>query len=80
MKYILDLEKLKTDRLMSLVRRLVIQSDYKILVTKGAWIWFLNNYIHPQAVKNNLLNRAFLSLDLDGGSGLMIARSWLNYF
>ena len=36
MKYILDLEKLKTDRLMSLVRRLVIQSDYKILVTKGA--------------------------------------------
>ena len=48
MTFCLDLEKLKTDRLMSLVRRLVIQSDYKILVMKGALIWFLNNYIHPQ--------------------------------
>ena len=36
MNNILDLEKLKSDRLMSLVRRLVIQSDCKILVTKGA--------------------------------------------
>ena len=27
--------------------------------------------------ENNLLNHAFWSLDLDGGSGLMIARNWI---
>ena len=32
---VLVLENLNTDRLMSLVRRLVIQSDFKILVAEG---------------------------------------------
>ena len=80
MNNILGLEKLKTDRLMSLIRRLVIQSDYKIPVTKGARIWFLNTIYILKRDENNLLNHAFSSLDLDGGSCLMIARNWLNYF
>ena len=76
MNDILVFENLKTHRLV----RPILTIGYLIWLQNysyrsGDQIWFLSKHIILKRDENNFLNHAFWSLDLDAGSGLMIARN-----